>query len=118
MANDSGPVTTPIERVDAAMDQLRRAIGVAVAQAQMPAEGGPTLGALIKRRRSELGLSLEAVGKEAGATKSHIWELEQDRSRNPTVQMVYGLSIALALPFLTVAAAALETVIAEERKAA
>jgi DNA-binding XRE family transcriptional regulator len=105
--------TTAIADVDRALDALRRAIGVAVAQAHMPASG-PTLGVLIRERRAELGLSLEAVAKAAGSAKGHVWELEQDRSRNPTVAMVYGLSIALALPFLTVAAAALMTVTAME----
>lgn len=42
-------------------------------------------------------MSLEEVGASAGLTKSHVWELETGRSKNPTVRAVWGLSRALGI---------------------
>lgn len=53
------------------------------------------IGPFIAERRAELGLSLEAVAERAGTTKSHIWELEKGRSRNPTISMALALCDAL-----------------------
>lgn len=53
------------------------------------------IAAFIRCRRRELGLSLDQVAARAGCTKSHVWELEKGRSRNPTIAMVLALSDAL-----------------------
>lgn len=65
------------------------------------------LSAEIKKARLSAHLSLQQVANAAGATKSHIWELEQGRTKNPTISMVAGLSTALGMPFIYLAAAAL-----------
>jgi transcriptional regulator with XRE-family HTH domain len=62
-------------------------------------------------------MSLDDVAQAAGCTKSHVWEMEQDRSRNPTVAMVYGLAKALGTPFPVMAAAALATHLAAQAAA-
>lgn len=51
--------------------------------------------AKMKRYRKRANLSLDDVAKAAGMTKSHIWELEQGRSRNPTVRAVWSIAAAL-----------------------
>lgn len=65
------------------------------------------LGAEIKAARTDARLSLEDVAQRSGFTKSHVWELEQGRARNPTVSMIAGLSEALGVPFQRLAQAAL-----------
>jgi transcriptional regulator with XRE-family HTH domain len=47
--------------------------------------------------RKARGMSLEELGQAAGLTKSHVWELEHGRSRNPTIRAIWGLSRALAV---------------------
>lgn len=54
------------------------------------------IGANMKRRRAQLGLSLQQVADRAGTSKSHIWELEKGRS-NPTVAMLIAVADALAI---------------------
>lgn len=49
----------------------------------------------MKRYRQSAKLSLDDVAKASGMTKSHIWELEQGRSRNPTVRTVWSIAAAL-----------------------
>ena len=107
-------MSDPFTDIDEAVRVLRRKIGEAIAAAAMPTGDAPTLGQMIKQRRGSLGMSLDDVAQAAGCTKSHIWEMEQDRSRNPTVAMVYGLSQALSVPFAMMASAALATVLAAE----
>jgi len=52
----------------------------------------------IKRRRKELGLSLDDVAKRIGGSKAHIWQLETGGSKNPTLWMILGLCDALHCP--------------------
>jgi transcriptional regulator with XRE-family HTH domain len=84
-----------------------------------------TLGEELKAARAHSRMSLQEVADRSGFTKSHIWEVEQGRSRNPTIGMVAGLSKALGVPFLRLAQAALNSsetppasVAAEERSEA
>jgi transcriptional regulator with XRE-family HTH domain len=51
----------------------------------------------IAATRKARRMSLEDVGAAAGFTKSHVWEVEKGRSRNPTVRLVWGLSRALGV---------------------
>lgn len=53
------------------------------------------LGQAIKQRRMERSMSLQDVADEAQLTKTHVWELEQGRSRNPSVKSLLGLGVAL-----------------------
>lgn len=53
------------------------------------------MAAFIKTRRSQLRLSLDDVANRIGSSKAHIWELENGRSKNPTIWMILGLCEAL-----------------------
>lgn len=68
-----------------------------------------TLGEEVLRARTEARLSLQEVAERSGFTKSHVWEIEKGRARNPTIGMVAGLSKALGIPFLRLAQAALNS---------
>lgn len=68
---------------------------------------------MILEERSRLGLSLQEVADRAGITKSHMWEIEAGRSVNPTIRTVYGLAIALGIPFVSMAAGAMNDTAAE-----
>jgi len=45
--------------------------------------------------RKQAKLSLQDVADAAGMTKSHIWEMEQGSSVNPTVRAVWSIAAAL-----------------------
>lgn len=47
--------------------------------------------------REQHGLSLQAVADRAGLSKSHIWELESGRARNPTVDTAVRLARAFGV---------------------
>lgn len=51
----------------------------------------------IKRRRTQLNMSLVEVAQMAGTSKSHIWALEQGRTGNPTLGMAMSLCSALSM---------------------
>lgn len=68
---------------------------------------GRSLGELIAQERRAAALSLDAVAERAGCTKSHVWELEQERAVNPTIAMCFGIASALGLSFEVVCHAAL-----------
>jgi len=51
----------------------------------------------IKVTRKARNMSLEDLAVASGFTKSHVWELESGRSRNPTVRAIWGLSSALGV---------------------
>lgn len=68
---------------------------------------GRALGELIAQERRAAKLSLDDVAERAGLTKSHIWELEKERSVNPTVAACHGVATALGLSFEVVCDAAL-----------
>lgn len=103
------PVLHPGARIAAAMQHLQREAMQAVADAAMQIEETSRLSmkAMIAAERARLKLSLQEVADRASITKSHMWEIEQGRSVNPTVWTVYGLSKALGIPFVTMAAGAL-----------
>ena len=58
---------------------------------------GAGLGARLKLLRDMRDMSLQEVADASGLTKPHVWELEQGRSVNPTVNAVWGLSEALSV---------------------
>lgn len=59
------------------------------------------IAATIARRcaslRGQRGLSLQDVADRAGLSKSHVWELEQGRARNPTVDTAARLARAFGV---------------------
>jgi len=61
------------------------------------------IAATTRNLRNERGLSLDVLATRAGITKSHLWELEQGRSKNPTIATCVALARALgiSLEYLT-----------------
>lgn len=57
----------------------------------------------MRERRGQLGISLQEVADRAGVTKSHVWDLEQGRSKNPTIETAVNVAAALgvSLDYLT-----------------
>ena len=53
------------------------------------------LGETIREARKFRSMSLQDVADEAQITKSHLWELEKGRARNPTVVTLLGIAVAL-----------------------
>lgn len=71
----------------------------------MPASKG--LAALLFRERTRLKLSLSEVGVLAGVDRTLIWQLEKGKSPNPSILVLKGISVALAVCFHDVCDAAL-----------
>lgn len=63
-----------------------------------PKFDGAALGTRIKLLRDLREMTLQEVADASGLTKSHVWEMEQGKSVNPTVNAVWGLSAALSVP--------------------
>ena len=99
----------PGARIDRAIEEFRVEAMQAVADAAMQVSKTSNLSMkkMISSERGRLNLSLQTVADRAGITKSHMWELEQGRSVNPTVRTVHGLAQALGIPFISLAAGAL-----------
>ncbi len=99
----------PGARIDAAIEAFRAEAMQAVADAAMQIKTTATLSMrqMIVDERARLNLSLQEVADRAGITKSHMWELEAGRSVNPTVRTVHGLAKALGIPFVSMAAGAM-----------
>lgn len=53
----------------------------------------------MSRLRKARDLSLQDVADRAGLTKSHIWEMEQGRSANPTIDTAIRIASALGISF-------------------
>lgn len=68
-----------------------------VARAKAQRFDGSALGTRIKLLRELRDMTLQQVADASGLTKSHIWELEQGRATNPTVNAVWGISAALCV---------------------
>jgi len=56
------------------------------------------IGANMRRRRSDLGLSLQDVANRAGMSKTNVWELERGNNPNPTLRSVMAIMQALYMP--------------------
>nr|USU32975.1 helix-turn-helix domain-containing protein [Methylobacterium sp. OTU13CASTA1] len=56
-----------------------------------------TAAANLKRRRSELGFSLQDVAAAAGLTKAHVWGIESGGTANPSLGTIVGLAKALRM---------------------
>ena len=66
-----------------------------------------SLALLMRRERTRQRLTLAAVGTVAQVDRTLIWQLERGRSRNPTILVLHGISVALDLAFHDVCDAAL-----------
>ena len=62
----------------------------------------------IRQHRKRLGLTMQAVANAAGLTKTHVWELEQGKRVNPTVQTLIGLAEVYQVAPATLLRAAIE----------
>lgn len=51
--------------------------------------------ARLKELRLRKGLSLQDLADAVGASKAHIWDLEQGRAKNPTFELLKALSSKL-----------------------
>lgn len=56
-----------------------------------------TIAARMREIRAARGLSLQGVADRAGLAKSHVWEIEQGRSANPTIATTVGIASALGV---------------------
>lgn len=56
------------------------------------------IGSRIAELRTARGWSLQQVADLAGCSKGHVWELEQGRSKNPSVTMLSALAQAFGVP--------------------
>jgi DNA-binding XRE family transcriptional regulator len=99
----------PGARIDKAIEAFRAEAMQAVADAAMQIKTTAKLSMqdMIVNERARLNLSLQEVADRAGITKSHMWEIENGRSVNPTVRTVHGLAKALGIPFVSMAAGAM-----------
>lgn len=50
------------------------------------------IGDRIKELRLRKGQSLQDVADAVGASKAHIWDLESNRSRNPSLELITALA--------------------------
>lgn len=62
-----------------------------------PKFDGSALGVRIKMLREMRGMTLQSVADGAGLSKPHVWELEQGKSVNPSVNAIWGLASALSV---------------------
>lgn len=56
-----------------------------------------SLGRKIHRLRKEKGLTLEALGREAGSSKAYVWELENRETSRPSAEKINAIARALGV---------------------
>lgn len=56
-----------------------------------------SLGAKLRELRVKKALSLQDLADAVGASKAHIWDLERNRSKNPSIDLLTKLSKALGV---------------------
>lgn len=107
-----GRVMNPGARIAEALLTFRAEALQAVADAAMQIGETSRLSMknIVASERKKQDLSLQEVADRAGITKSHMWEIEQGNSVNPTIRTVYGLAKALGVPFVSMAAGALNDI--------
>lgn len=78
------------------------------------------LGELLKSRREALGMTLQDVADAVGSSKSHVWEVENDRYFRIGLPLAARFSVVLGVQVSMMAAASIESECAsqaaEERK--
>ncbi|MBO6550270.1 MAG: helix-turn-helix transcriptional regulator [Rhizobiales bacterium] len=55
----------------------------------------------LKRSRIKKGYSLQELANLIGVSKAHIWDLEQGRAKNPSLEILEKLSTHLNVPIST-----------------
>lgn len=75
----------------------------------------PSMKQTIAAARCDFGMSLQDLADRAGITKSHLWDLEQGRSLNPTVKTIHGLAEALGQTFAYLAQGAINDILNERK---
>lgn len=96
--------TAKIEELLAVIDRSIREIVSTTINA--PATG-LSLEDLVLLERSNANLTLQQLADRAGLAKTHIWEIEQGKTFNPTVSSCAALAKALGISFEVVCHAAL-----------
>lgn len=56
-----------------------------------------SLAAKLKALRIRRAKSLQQLADEVGASKAHIWDLEQARSKNPSIELLTKIAKALGV---------------------
>lgn len=51
-----------------------------------------SVGSKIKQLRHKSGESLQDVANAVGASKAHVWEIEKEKSRNPSLDLLTRLA--------------------------
>ena len=75
-----------------------------------------SLGALLKKRRQECGMTLEELAEHIGSSKSYVWGMENGKDNNPSLMHCIQLSLALGISLNAMGAAALQERISEANK--
>lgn len=57
-----------------------------------------SMGAKLKQRRMKKGWSLQQVADEIGVSKAHIYELEMNKVKNPSVETLKKLAAFFKMP--------------------
>lgn len=57
-----------------------------------------SIGSRLKELRTRSGQSLQQVADAVGASKPHIWELEAERSKNPSLDLLTKLAAHFKVP--------------------
>ena len=94
------------DKMQAAIDHLVSVV-MELREAEVGDDTGLCLGDLIARHREAWGYSLQALADRIGASKAHVWEMEQGRTVNPTAALIGRLSEALVIPPIHILNAAL-----------
>lgn len=56
-----------------------------------------TIATRMRELREARGLSLQELANRAGIAKSHVWQIEQGKSANPTIATTVGIARALGV---------------------
>ena len=100
--NGRNQMTHPI---DEAVAVLRSRVAEAVGALTL--ESSPPLGVIVRRRRKEMGLSIDQFAHHMGYDRVRVWRLETNKIVNPSLVTVYRLSCVLQMPFTVLASGAL-----------
>lgn len=58
----------------------------------------PRFGPSIRAARERQNLSLSEAADLIGCTKAHVWDLEQEKSQNPTIKTLAGIAVTYRMP--------------------
>ena len=57
-----------------------------------------TIGSKVKELRARKGQSLQQVADAVGASKAHVWEIEAEKSANPSLDLLTKLAKHFGVP--------------------